>query len=88
MYLIDDIDGVLTGLRRDTYLIEDGLDILDGVVRRRIEFVNIPLRTGFVVVDGACEDTCAGGFSHSSWSTKQIRMRQMILVNRILQRLC
>ena len=41
MNLIDDEDRVLTYLRRDTHLVEDGFDIFDRVVRRRIELVDI-----------------------------------------------
>ena len=41
MDLIDDEDGVLANLRGDADLVEDGFDILDGVIRRRIELVDI-----------------------------------------------
>ena len=41
MDLIDDEDRVLTYLRRDTHLVEDGFDIFDRVVRRCIELVDI-----------------------------------------------
>lgn len=103
MYLIDDIHGVLTDLRRDTHLVDERTDVLDGVIRRRIQFVNIKrpllveglttlaLIAGIVTVlrvktvNGLCEDTCAGGLTYSSRSAEQIRMRQSVLTNGVLQ---
>ena len=38
-------------------------------------------------VDGLCEDTGAGSLTYSSRTAKQIRMRQVILTNSVLQRL-
>ena len=103
MDLIDDEDGVLTYLRRDTHLVEDGFDILDRVVRRRIELVDIkrPLLIkrptglalvasvvsvlGVETVDGLGEDTRTGGLTDASWSAEEIRMRQTVLADSVLQ---
>ena len=41
MYLVDDIDGVLTDLRRDTHLVDEVADVLHGVIRCRIQLVNV-----------------------------------------------
>ena len=102
MYLIDDIHRVLAYLRRDTHLVDERADILYGVIRCRIELVNIkrPLlvesfaRFAFVAcvkavlrvetVDRLRKDTCAGGFTYSSRSAKQIGMRQVILPDGVL----
>ena len=103
MYLVDDINGVLTDLRRNTHLINERTDVLNRVVRRRIEFVDVK-RTLLVkglatlalvtciktvlrvkTVDGLSEDTGASGLTYSTRTAKQVRMRQMILANRVLQ---
>ena len=101
--LIDDIHGVLTDLRRYTHLVNEVTDILYGVVRCRIEFVNIKRALfikgltgltfvacieavlGIRAVDGLCKDTRAGRFTHSARSAKQIRVRQMVRTDRVLQ---
>ena len=105
MNLIDDIDGVLTDLRRDTHLVDKRTDVLHRVVRRCIEFMDIKrslLVESFATlalvtcvkpvlrvktVDGLCEDTCTGRFTYPSRTAKQIRVRQMVLTNSVLQRL-
>ena len=105
MYLIDDIDGVFAYLRRDAHLVNQRTDILHGVVRRRVQFVDIerPLlverlaRFALVArvvaverietVDGLRENTGAGGLPHSTRTAEEVRMRQMVLTNRVLQRL-
>jgi len=40
---------------------------------------------GIQAVDGFCEDTCAGGLTYSSRPAEEVRMRQPVLTNGVLQ---
>jgi len=41
MHLVDDVDAVLSHLRRDTHLFDQQPDILHGVIGSRIEFMDV-----------------------------------------------
>ena len=105
VHLIDDIDGVLAYLRRDTNLVDKRTDVLHRVVRSGIEFMNIKrpllierLATLALVacietvlrvqtVNRLRKNTRTRGFTNSSRPAEQVRMRQMVLTNGILQSL-
>ena len=102
MYLVDNIDGVLTDLRRNAHLVNERTDIVHRVVRCRIQFVDIersllverPAGLAFVAgivavlrvktVDRLRKNTRAGGFTYSTRTAKQVRVRQMVLTDSVL----
>ena len=49
MHLVDDIDAVFAYLWRYTHLVDEGTDVLDGVVGRSIQLVDVE---GALLIEG------------------------------------
>src|SRR5690554_815104 len=103
VYLINNIHLVLANLWRDTHLVNQRSNIVDPVVRGRVQFMDI-VRSLFVecytrfacvarlvigrwiqAVDCFRENTRTGGFTHATWSTEEVSVRELIPGNGILQ---
>ncbi len=91
VHLINDINLVVALLRRYTHLVNNGTDVLDLVVRGRIQFKHIEgiiiLLVGIESIDGPSKDSRRSGLSHTAWPTKEVSLGNLVLVNGLLQRL-
>ena len=92
---INDVNLIIPGLGWYAHLIDQVTDIVNGVIRSRIELKNIEgiiliifcrHIAGFLI-DSFGKDTCTSGLAHPARSRKKECLRQVIIGNGVLQRI-
>ena len=89
VYLVDDVHLVLSALRWDAHLVNNGPDVFDLVVGSRIQFKNIECVIFFLArfkpVDGSCKNPCRCCLPHSARTAKQVCLSHLLLCNGLLE---
>ena len=90
VHLVDDVHLVIALLRGDTHLVNNGANVFHFVVRRRIQFKDVECVILLVIrvkpIDGSSENSGGRCLAHPARSTEQIRLRNLLLLDRLLER--